>query len=94
MKAEHALIDFLIKHQRIRDISFKPCLLEFERAIIVDLSIVDAEGWERYAEHNKIITYSELLYGSLSKEKLLIDTLEAMAKELEVTYPPFEGFDD
>ncbi len=90
MKVEHALVDFLIKHPRIRDISFKPCLLEFERAIIVDLSIVDAEGLERYAEHNKIIPHSELL----SKEKVLIDTLETMAKELEVTYPQFEGFDD
>lgn len=90
MKVEHALVDFLIKHPRIRDISFKPCLLEFERAIIVDLSIVDAEGLERYVDHNKIITHSELL----SKENVLIDTLEAMAKELEVTYPPFEGFDD
>ena len=53
MKVEHALVNFLIKHPRIRDISFKPCLLGFERAIIVDLSIVDAEGLERYADHNK-----------------------------------------
>ena len=89
MKVEHALVDFLIKHPRIRDISFKPCLLEFERAIIVDLSIVDAEGFERYANH-KNITHSELL----SNENVLIDTLEAMAKKLEDNYPPFEGFDD
>ena len=89
MKVEHALVDFLIRHPRIRNISFKTCLLDFERAIIVDLSIVDAEGWERYADH-KIITHSELL----SKENVLIDTLEAMTKKLEDTYPPFEGFDD
>lgn len=89
MKVEHALVDFLIKYPRIRDISFKPCLLDFERAVIVDLSIADAEGFERYADY-KIITHSELL----SKEKILIDTLEAMAKKLEDTYPPFEGFDD
>lgn len=89
MKVENALVDFLIKHPRIRDISFKPCLLEFERAIAVNLSIVDAEGFERYAYH-KIITHSELLFN----ENVLIDTLEAMAKELEDTYPPFEGFDD
>lgn len=89
MKAEHVLIDFLIKHSRIRDISFKPCLLDFERAIIVDLSIVDAEGFERYADH-KIITHSELL----SNENFLIDTLETIAKKLEVTYPPFKGFDE
>lgn len=90
MKIENTLVDFLIKHPRIRDISFKPCLLEFERAIIVDLSIADAEGWERYADDNKIITHSELL----SNENFLIDTLEAMAKKLEDIYPPFEGFDD
>ena len=89
MKVENALLDFLIKHPRIRGISFKPCLLDFERAIIVDLSIVDAEGFERYADH-KIITHSELL----SNENFLIDTLETMAKELEVTYPQFEGFDE
>ena len=90
MKIENTLVDFLIKHPRIRDISFKPCLLEFERAIIVDLSIADAEGLERYADDNKIITHSELL----SNENFLIDTLEAMAKKLEDIYPPFEGFDD
>lgn len=89
MKIENALVNFLIKHPRIRDISFKYCLLEFERAIIVDLSIADAEGFERYADR-KILTYSELL----SKENVLTDTLEAMAKKLEDAYPPFEGFDD
>ena len=89
MKVENVLVDFLIKHPRIRDISFKPCLLDFERAIIVNLSIVDAEGLERCADY-KIITHSELL----SKENVLTDTLEAMAKELEDTYPPFEEFDD
>lgn len=88
MKAENALVGFLIKHPRIRDISFKPCILDFERAIIVDLSIADAEGFERYGDH-KIIKHSELLF----KEKILIDTLEAIAKELEDTYPPFKEYD-
>lgn len=89
MKVENALVYFLMEHPRIRDVSFKPCLLEFERAIIVDLSIADAEGFERYADR-KIITYSELL----SKENVLIDVLEVMAKELEDIYPPFEGFNE
>lgn len=89
MKVENALVDFLIKHPRIRDISFKPCLLEFERAIFIKLSIADAEGFEIYGDY-KIITHSELL----SNENVLIDTLEAMAKKIEDTYPPFEGFDE
>lgn len=87
MKVEHALVDFLIKHPGIRDISFKTCRLAFERAIIIELSIADAKGFKIYGDY-KIITHSELL----SKENVLIDTLEAMAKELEATYPQFEGF--
>ena len=89
MKVENVLVDFLIKNPRIRDISFKPCLLDFERAIIVDLSIADAEGFERYADH-KIITHSELLFN----ENALIDALEVMAKELEDAWPQLNESDD